>query len=65
MPPLMSAITPKADIGPQSLHVRFGSLSDICNAQSNVRSTLISGPEKTSDNRGLSAAITGRPTNDD
>ena len=29
MPLLMSAFTPKANIGPQSLHVRFGSKADI------------------------------------
>ena len=29
MPLLMSAFTPKANIGPQSLHVRFGSLTGI------------------------------------
>ena len=29
MPLLMSAFSPKANIGPQSLHVRFGSKADI------------------------------------
>ena len=33
MPLLMSAFTPKANIGPQSLHVRFGSKADMCGAK--------------------------------
>ena len=37
MPLLMSAFTPKANIGPQSLHVRFGSKADMCAAKSHVR----------------------------
>ena len=32
MPLLMSAFTPKANIGPQSLHVRSGSKADMCDA---------------------------------
>ena len=43
MPLLMSAFTPKANIGPQSLHVRFGSKADICSAKSHVRFTPKSG----------------------
>ena len=39
MPLLMSAFTPKANIGPQSLHVRFGSLADILARQCDVRFT--------------------------
>ena len=39
MPLLMSAFTPKANIGPQSLHVRFGSKADICSAIDHVRFT--------------------------
>ena len=37
MPLLMSAFTPKANIGPQSLHVRSGSKADMCSAQADVR----------------------------
>ena len=36
MPLLMSAFTPKANIGPQSLHVRSGSKADMCDAQADV-----------------------------
>ena len=43
MPLLMSAFTPKANIGPQSLHVRFGSKADMCGAKSHVRFTPKSG----------------------
>jgi hypothetical protein len=39
----MSAFTPKANIGPQSLHVRFGSKANICAAKSHVRFTPESG----------------------
>ena len=37
MPLLMSAFTPKANIGPQLLHVRSGSKADMCSAQGDVR----------------------------
>jgi hypothetical protein len=39
VPLLMCAFTPKANIGPQSLHVRSGSLADMCNAKRHVRFT--------------------------
>jgi hypothetical protein len=43
VPLLMSAFTPKANIGPQLLHVRSGSKADMCAAKGHVCFTPESG----------------------
>jgi hypothetical protein len=60
VPLLMSAFTPKANIGPRLLHVRSGSKPDMCGAKLHVRFTPESGHDQTLDDRNFVSCVTPR-----